>query len=545
MNLQEKAIIHNMFEFLVVDANTGKEKQKAVAYNTILDQWFNARVVNAYPSYYNGASRTIDLLQYITFGTGTGTIASAETTLFTYLGRKTVTTLQTIYGYPTSYVQKQIKLEANEFVGKTITEVGFEYYCTQYWSSDSKYYLMTHAMLQDSEGNQIALNKTDIDVIYITATFYCSHTPSGFGANAVYPSADINYLARWVLTGNLDSYVRFSRYTLNSSSEMLPYSSGGKQKSTGEKSMDLSTSTGSLATGKLDLPMLTFLDSACNNRIIKHLGVGGVGAITFPNHDIFPPYLVEGIAIGTGDGETTEFNIKAPIIMSGSETIYVNNVAMVKDIDYVIDYESNCGDWYENYHTAGLTCKSPGVSFGNLASITPNGSNDYRDPLAWWSCYDRSIYPSSCTVNDANPIKIDFGEAKSCNTLKIDILTVPSAQIANLKIQTSEDGTTWTDVPNVTRTNQVWKFTELSARYWRVFIPSYDWSYSLYYQSFPTRDGQSFGSSFFLGKTVLGLKFTTPPTAGASINATYSLEYPFKTANNLLRFTYSIVLQRG
>ncbi len=66
MNLQEKANVHNKFEFTVVDAKTGKEKQKAVAYNTILDQWFNARVVNAYPSYNNGASRTYDVLQYIT-----------------------------------------------------------------------------------------------------------------------------------------------------------------------------------------------------------------------------------------------------------------------------------------------------------------------------------------------------------------------------------------------------------------------------------------------------------------------------------------------
>ena len=80
---------------------------------------------------------------------------------------------------------------------------------------------------------------------------------------------------------------------------------------------------------------------------------------------------------------------------------------------------------------------------------------------------------------------------------------------------------------------------------------SYNWTYNLYYQNFPTREGYaygssySYGSSFFLGKTVPGLKFTTPPSAGASIDATYSIEYPFKTANNLLRFTYSIVLQRG
>ena len=47
MNIKENAKVHNKFEFTVVDAITGETKQKAVAYNTILDQWFNARVVNA------------------------------------------------------------------------------------------------------------------------------------------------------------------------------------------------------------------------------------------------------------------------------------------------------------------------------------------------------------------------------------------------------------------------------------------------------------------------------------------------------------------
>jgi len=110
------------------------------------------------------------------------------------------------------------------------------------------------------------------------------------------------------------------------------------------------------------------------------------------------------------------------------------------------------------------------VIFGDLASKTPSSSYYYRDPLAWWNCYDRSVYPSSCTVNDVNPIIIDFGTEKSCNTLKIDILTVPSARLDTLKIQYSSNGVDWTDVFGLSRTGQVWKFTETSARYWRVFL---------------------------------------------------------------------------
>jgi hypothetical protein len=80
-----------------------------------------------------------------------------------------------------------------------------------------------------------------------------------------------------------------------------------------------------------------------------------------------------------------------------------------------------------------------------------------------------------------------------------------------------------------------------------VYIPSYTWSYSILtsYSSSLNRDGQTFLPTFFLGKTVPGLTLTNPPAAGETITASYAIEYPFKTANNLLRFTCSIQLQRG
>lgn len=762
MKIQERAVLHNRFDVKVVDATSGKIKQTAVGFNVITNYYFNSRLT-ASP-----LSKTTDLFRYIAVGTGTGTPAVTDTALFSHLTRKAVTTLETVYEYPTSYTTKQIKLEATECNGSTITEVALEGYYSGTFSTT--YYIMSHAMLQDSEGNQIAIAKTDTDVVYITATFYATCTPSGFGTNGVYPTADNNFLFRWLLTGSTDGTVRFSRFPVEYSSDMnFNYH--------GSKSYTFSSGIGNTTTYQYDLPVTTFLDSEANNRIVKHLGVAGIGAFTFPNHDVFPPYAVDHLVIGEGDATTTEFSMKCPLIQSGTVRIYVNNTEIAEGTDYTVDLENNCGDWYENYHTAGLTCKNTGVSFGDLASRTPSSSYDYRDPLAWWNCYDRTKYPSSCTVNDVNPIKIDFGTPKACNILKFDILTVPTARIDTLRIQYSSDDTNWVDVSGLSRTGQVWKFTEVSARYWRAFLSgegnatvvvtssgmtgspitlavpvassdtasivaskiktaieenanitalydvsvsstdvvltakmpvanvstlnialsngtcagltavststnttagvaavkqqeniyvtgtigtagnatvivtaaemanspitlsvpvasgdsstvvatkvnatlaqnsditdfftispdngryvrltaktaadndptlnisiandtctgltaiptstvdtagnagtkqvetltvsgsvSYNWTYNLYYQSFPTRDGQSFGSTFFLGKTVPGLKFTTPPAAGASITASFALEYPFKTANNLLRFTYSVQLQRG
>lgn len=762
MKIQEKAILHNRFDVKVVDAESGKVKQTAVGFNVITNYYFNSRLT-ASP-----LSKTTDLFRYIAIGTGTGTPKITDTSLFTHLTRKAVTTLETVYEYPTSRTTKQIKLEATECNGSTITEVALEGYYSGTWSNS--YYIMSHAMLQDSEGNQIAIAKTDTDVVYITATFYATYTPSGFGTNGIYPKPENNYLLRWLLTGSTDGVVRFSHFPVEYSSDM-------SVKFHGSKNYTFSNGEGNIETYQYDLPVVTFLDSECNNRIVKHLGVAGVGAFTFPNHEVFPPYRVNHLVIGEGDGETAEFNVKAPLIQAGTARVFIDGEELTEGIDFVVDYENNCGDWYENYHTAGMTCKDVGITFGDLALKTPYSGRNYRDPIAWWNCYDDAMYPSSCTVNDENPILIDFGTAKACNTLKIDILTVPSARLDTLKIQYSANGANWTDVSNLTRTVQVWQFTEVSARYWRAFLSgegnatvvvtssgmtgspmtlsvpvessdtadivaskikvaiednenittlydvsvsdadviltakapatnvsnlnialsngtcagldavststntragvaavkqqehvyvtgtigtagnatvvvtaegmanspvtlsvpvasgdsattvatkvnaaleentditdfftispangryvrltakaaadndptlnisiandtctgltaiptstldasgnpgtkqvetltvagrvSYNWSYSLYYQSLPTRDGQSFGTTFFLGKTVPGLKFTEPPVAGAAITANFAIEYPFKTENNLLRFTYSIQLQRG
>lgn len=63
------------------------------------------------------------------------------------------------------YTRRKIVLSPSDYVGARITEVGFGY-------STSSGSAVTHSMLKDSEGNQIAIEKTDTDVLTIYATFY-------------------------------------------------------------------------------------------------------------------------------------------------------------------------------------------------------------------------------------------------------------------------------------------------------------------------------------------------------------------------------------
>jgi hypothetical protein len=541
--IEQKVLVHNKFEIQIIDAKTGKKKETAVAYNIITDKYFACRMdLNQF--YWN--CYWVYFYKYIAFGSGTGIPAVTDTAMFTLIDKVATVNVETVYGYPTSYRQVKATLNADQFNGRTITEVGIMGDAT-YQQSLNTYHanpLFTHAMLKDSEGNPISISKTEADVIVITATFYVTHTPSGFGTNAIYPEAINNDLLKWALSDdntptNLEC--RFTRFTLPYSSDMRV-----KQIYSGAKTMDLLAGT-LPSTGRRDMPMITILNTEFPGKVIKHLGSPGVGAFTFPNHDVFPPYAIIHLPIGTGDAVTKEFNILTPVIMEGSMHVYVNSVEVIEGVDYTVDYENNCIDTHENYYTAGMTPFDDKVTFGNFKDATKNVSTYYYycDPLAFWSNYSYDQYPSMVTISSTYPAKFDFGSNKKCNILKFESITIPSDQLDNMKVQYSSDGITgWTDVAGLTRSGQVYKFTGATARYWRFYINAYTWSYGLQ-QSMVTRDGVLSGTTCFLGYTSPGLHFINAPVAGVAIDASYNIDIPYHTANNLLKFTYSFVLSRG
>ena len=148
MEFKQKAVIHNRFDVEVRDAKTNELKQTAVAYNIILNRWFH------YFTNTGGVSYYADPLKAIGFGKGTGTLSETRTDVFSYVGRKVPTTIETVYAYPTSYITKEIRLEADQYNGNNITEVGFlaAYY-------DTYYHFVTHAFLQDSEATRLPFKR--------------------------------------------------------------------------------------------------------------------------------------------------------------------------------------------------------------------------------------------------------------------------------------------------------------------------------------------------------------------------------------------------
>ena len=543
MDIKREMKLHNRFDIKVCDAVTGELKQEAVAFNVITNSYFQARL--GYISGYGGKI-TCEEINRILVGTGTGTPAITDTALFTSMLSRVSTVVEEQYAYPTSYVTRQIKIEADEYNGYTITEVGLGLFYRS-GLTDSATLLLTHAMLQDSEGAQIAIQKTDTDVIYINATLYCTVSQSGFGDNGIYPEAADNILVQWLLKGPLSLSLRTHRFALNYASEL-------NEDYLFTKSFSFRDGTGDIDTLTYVLPVMTVLDSEWNPHIVKTFGIPGIGAFCFPDSTAFADYNVDHLVLGEGDEQTTEYSIKCPHIKSGTGKVYVDSTEL-QSSDFTIDYDSNCIDTRENYYTASMNCGMNNVSFGNLASKSPYEGRTYRDPLHW-GIYPASgsLYANYCVISQANPVWIDFGTAKECNRIRIDNSEINSNYIDDLVIEYSNDNSNWTAV-NYTRTvNQstlyeyLFTFALTTARYWRVYIPNYNWSYSLFYEydHTGTRDGTTdLGATFFIGRSVPGLTLVNPPASGETVEASYKLDMPYKTENNLLRLTCTLQLQRG
>src|SRR5574344_1778040 len=107
--------IHNRFDIEVIDRRTGKIRQRAQAENVICSQlWTRLFAPNTY-------------FNYIHYGTGSGTPASADTSLFTFLGYGTPSISDDVYAISLTNcvysLRRKIQLSEATAAGSTLTEV--------------------------------------------------------------------------------------------------------------------------------------------------------------------------------------------------------------------------------------------------------------------------------------------------------------------------------------------------------------------------------------------------------------------------------------
>src|SRR5699024_964845 len=111
MKVDVGASIHNRFIIEVRNKDTNELKQKGIAENIVLNRMY---------------SRLCSLNTFFTnihFGNGEGTLSTSKTSLFNPVGVKSAVVDEVIKSFPVSRVTKSIRLNPEEYVGYTFTEV--------------------------------------------------------------------------------------------------------------------------------------------------------------------------------------------------------------------------------------------------------------------------------------------------------------------------------------------------------------------------------------------------------------------------------------
>lgn len=486
--------IHNEFELTLLGPD-GKIKQKAYAYNVVLNQYWALIKNDGYDFSH--------LTDQIRIGTGTGTPAATDTDLFTPLVAASVADKSYTLAYPTSTYQGSATFVASATYTGTITEVGlYAYYGSSFYPK-----LITHALLVDAEGNPITIEKTDIDqlivtfVVYVTLNFPETFIPVLAANNAILRTfANVSTIVPRPTSFNLSlcksSYAKLGSLTTGT----------------------LTSSLRAISFAAYRLPSA----STYNDEFVNSIYLTGIGFFPLPDTSIFPVYTLAFMSVGTGVGSTQDFDCPLPEFIEDTDVVKVAGVVQTRDTDYTIDYQGN------NIHNFSVSANARADSISSTLNTT-------------------TIFRHGNTLYSQDPvITFDLGESKACNYIKLPACYSNfGTRTVSFLLEYSADGTTWntalsiasqTYPTNSSGTNvpggPIITFTEVAARYWR-FTATFDATGSSYYLNFLDVTAN-------FGHTGNRLHFATAPATGASIIMTANVDRPWKTTDYVIDTTLAL-----
>lgn len=495
--LDLRASIHNRFDVEVIDAFTGEVKQKARAFNLICDALWTRLL-----STRGDAWMPTPYFSYILFGSGSGTPSASDTALFTRLGAKSVSTSMT-QAVETGVISRQgvITLNADEYVGATLTEVGIGYDSTN---------IVTHALLEDMNGNPISIEKSDTDVIIIYATIYVHFSAGGWygGSVSVAPIAGTSAMFFVALTGNLNTYGNQYQFLIAGAGTRT----GSITSQSGSQTLSVDASAKKLTwalrvqAGDLNFPIRSLrVDSGYSSS---------TNALFWLTHGTWAPMAeIKAEPCGTGDGTSTGFSTAFPVKTGGN--VYVDGVqasgvsvrpgpadgATMEQWMNRVAARSAAGT--PVYSNNNYSYSSLGISIEN---VTIGGHSD---------ALENPFYAQGVA-------KVRFYEQNYNGTVA--------------GVSASDDMVTWTSAGTIVLPYRDWVELSVPAalktkRFWRIDSAS----------SVSLRPNVHFVAD--VADTAHNIVFTTPPAAGAVITCDYVPDCIPKDENHV--FDISMVLTLG
>ena len=596
--------LHNHFDLEVIDSRTGQKKSSAHAENVVTNSWYH-EVFYSFSGQNAGCTGI-----GVALGSGTGTPAVTDKSLFNYVFGGGCDENHTSYITPSSNTVEQLLDDNNKLIGYkatrvwvfpanssyigTLTEVGL----TVRTPTGT---LRSHAMLKDAEGNEIAIKKTDLDILTVTVTFYL--TVSMQWTNPIEYSPKFIYWLAYIFgiisteNSNIKGYgngdgrdiIRYISFVgcLAGSMQVDDSTSFYGPQAVLAGSLEPACNSSVLSYAESDSSCINGVSVSCssarlgteasNNWVINGLSytIGQRGEISniyyhpslflpFPNEDVFPAIPLSDLQVGVGDGSTTEFAPAVPLFVEGSDKVYVNGVEQVRGVDYTV----------ENNGTGRFDC-SPGTLITNLkndpASIVitdPNNRyNQYGYAIVPFCQQSRADikYCKLATWSIASPLEFELRDdptiCHKVNSIKVpsftyDMYHFSASDDVYFILEYSTDKETWQEVLRIAiydyvnnQRNLTYTFDTIEAKYWRIRS-------ELVSGNEPTAAQLTSGiaiSSYVAYKNYNnpsymlykghGIVFTNPPAEGDIITMDATIDRPYKTANNVLdvAFQFKIV----
>lgn len=486
-----------------------KLKDKAYAYNLVTDYFWKGAFSSGWKPF-----------SAMFIGTGTGTPSTADVNLFKKLALAFTTRTSVNYAYPTSTATYTATFPADASYTGTITEVGFN-------SSSYSSALQTHALLQDSEGNPITINKTDTDTLIVTAKVHC--TVSSSEELELVPAS---------------SFVGFTKTLAQGSNNLQPdtvYLAANSVEPTKSYIGATSFGSGAFSTRCFSTSTTRIGKDNGNNMYANCIYIDKFGKVFLPNESIFPAYELQPILVGTGDGTTTKFACPIPDFVENTEVITVDGIELTRGVDYTVDPFGN------SILNASSICAYSNFAKSVSASLSNTTNYDF------YQFGIRCSTKRGLIIGSANkPMTFDLGSEKTCNAIYIDSLVVcydsPStAQACTVYLEYSDDGLAWSSAASIDTNsiraaslsnlpsqykNILTKFDQVTARYWRIYVSSS----SSYINGYGLGSG---GGNSFFGYVGDGIVFNEPPAEGAEIKIKATVNRPYKTSDYLIDWRVS------
>lgn len=511
MKIEQNISMHNKFKLELRDAKTGKLKQEAYAYNLITDAFFAdfTDMIN-----HNNRANLATCINYICLGSGTGTLDPARTDMFNKLGYYGNSTYETGPEAKDTYVTKKIVLSETTLANTTITEVGLWGYDT-----DPSYnQLHTHALIEDSEGNPISVQKGENDILTVYSTFYVS-CADGDGWKFI----DKNGVYRLLIGSDLwwaynhTLYVGGIRTAGNEDCESSIYNN---LVTPGESSITRENNNRTLkfvynriaaGSGNADSGINEIgFNIECDDHIYP------TARLTFPVAGVWEGTTLTGETIGTGDGVETNFNFRFDEFKLGTETIYVDGTPQTRDVDYTVKSSFKLGANTLRYTDLSLSDMDMHLALKSIA-------------------FQQANFKNAPNGLDSDLIA-DYGQAIEFSEIYFNNRG-GYYEIFYIKVYGSDDASNWTELLNKqvgeSGSGGDYIYTHqfpggaASYRYWKIIIGGADSS-----------GADCEGLALYSEKS--NIKFTTPPTNGAVITADYDVYCIPKDENHVLDLTVKL-----